>query len=92
MFPEGSKKDSEATNTPFQFDVLTQLANIPTRITLYELRLSKITRDALREVLADSDAFLVQIIEPSVCNEDSCPYCHQVMRQVLYITFLPEDI
>ena len=44
------------------FDVLAQLANIPTIITLYELlRLSKSIREALREALADSKAFIAQI-------------------------------
>lgn len=36
-FQKGSKKDSEATGTSFQFDMLAQLANVPTRITLHEL-------------------------------------------------------
>ena len=47
---------------PFRFDVLAQLANIPARITLYELlRLSKSTREALREALVDSEVFIAQI-------------------------------
>src|SRR5436189_6030311 len=38
---------------PFRFDIINQLANIPARITLYELlKLSKSTREALREALA----------------------------------------
>jgi len=41
---------------------MAQLANIPTRITLYELlRLSKSTRGALREELADVEIFMTQI-------------------------------
>ena len=41
-----SKDIAEGSTTPYRFDVLTQLANIPARITLYELlRLSKSTRD-----------------------------------------------
>ena len=44
---------------PYHFDVLAQLANIPARITLYELqRLSKSIRKALRETLADAEAFM----------------------------------
>lgn len=44
---KNSKKNCEATGTP-QFDVIAQLANILTCITLYELfRLSKVTRDTL---------------------------------------------
>jgi len=55
--------------TLFRFDVLAQLANIPTRITLYELlRLSKSMKEALRETLADSEAFMAQI--PAVRKEE----------------------
>ena len=47
------KDKAEGTLAPYRFDVLAQLANIPARITLYELpRLSKSTREALREALA----------------------------------------
>jgi len=43
------QKSGVGPSTPFCFDVLAQLANIPTRITLYELLgLSKSIRDALR--------------------------------------------
>jgi len=45
----------EGSSAPYRFDVLPQLANIPSTITLYDLlRLSKSTREALREILADS--------------------------------------
>jgi len=47
---------------PYRFDVLAQLANIPARITLYELlRLSKSTREALREALVDAKVFIARI-------------------------------
>lgn len=36
-FQKNLKKDSEATSTPFEFDIIAQLANIPTHIKLYEL-------------------------------------------------------
>ena len=50
------KDKAKGTSAPYRFDVLTQLANIPARITLYELlRLSKSTREALREALADAE-------------------------------------
>ena len=43
-----SKDVAEGSTPPYRFDVLAQLANIPARITLYELlRLSKSTREAL---------------------------------------------
>ena len=44
----------EGSTIPYRFDVLAQLANILARIALYELlRLSKSTREALREALED---------------------------------------
>ena len=56
------KDKAEGTLAPYRFDVLAQLANIPARITLYEiLRLSKSTREALREALADAEVFMTKI-------------------------------
>src|SRR4051812_34270866 len=50
---------------PFCFDIINQLANIPARITLYELlKLSKSTRKALREALADAEVFVTQLPLP----------------------------
>jgi len=59
-FNESLKKNPfRRLNTPFRFDILAQLANIPARITLHEiLRLSKETREALRDALADLELFL----------------------------------
>jgi len=52
------KDKVEGSSTPYGFDVLAQLANILTRITLYELlKLSKSTREALREALAGAEVF-----------------------------------
>ena len=74
-FDESLKKNPyRGLNTPFRFDILAQLANIPTCITLHELlRLSKETREALRDALADSESFLTQV--PILIKEDgaSCP-------------------
>jgi len=54
----------------FRFDVLAQLANISNRITLYELlRLSKSTREALREAHANFEIFLAQI--PAMPEEEA---------------------
>ena len=51
-------------DVPSCFDILTQLANIPARITIHELlHLSKETREALRDALADSESFLTHIPE-----------------------------
>src|SRR3954467_5117995 len=48
--------------TVFRFDILKQLAQIPARITLLELlKLSKATRKALREALANADTFATHI-------------------------------
>jgi len=49
------KDKVEGSSAPYDFVVLTQLANIPASITLYELfRLSKSTREDLREALGDA--------------------------------------
>jgi len=75
----------------FRFDVLAQLANIPARITLYEfLRLFKSTRDALREVLGDSEVFLTQI--SAIPEEEDDGHCHQASRCSPYITFSSENM
>ena len=50
------KDKAKGSSMPFRFDILAQLANIPTRIIL--LRLSKSTREAPREALVDSEAFI----------------------------------
>ena len=55
---------------PFHFDIINQLANIPARITLYELlKLSKPTREALREALADAEVFVTQLPIGSTIDE-----------------------
>jgi len=57
------KDKAEGSSTPYRFDTLAQLANIPARITLYKLlRLSKSTRKALREALAYSEVFMARIL------------------------------
>ena len=65
---------------PFRFDILAQLANIPTRITIHELfRLSKETREALRDALANSESFLTHMPEiPRGDTQPSCSECHHV--------------
>jgi len=56
------KDKAEGSFAPYCFDVIAQLANIPARITLYELlRLSKSTREALGEALADAEVFMARI-------------------------------
>ena len=78
-------------STSFRFDVKAQLADIPTRITLYEvLRLFKSTRDALREALADAEIFITQI--PAICGEKDDYHCYHTSKQFSCITFTPEDM
>ena len=49
------KPSGPGLDTPFRFDILAQLANIPARITIHEfLRLSKETREALRDALTQN--------------------------------------
>ena len=68
-FNHSLKKNTSGLETPFRFDIMAQLANIPARITLHELlRISKETRDALRKALAESESFLAQV--PQVPAED----------------------
>jgi len=68
------KDKAEGFSAPYRFDVLTQLSNIPARITLYELlRPSKSTREALRETLADAEVFMARIpVEPQEKDEEDC--------------------
>jgi len=86
-----SKDKAEGSSAPYRFYVLAQLANIPVRITLYELlRLSKSTREALREVLADVEVFIVRILtEPQ--QEDEEDYFH-ASQHAPCITFTPDDM
>ena len=70
------KDNVEGSTTPYHFDALAQLANIPARIPLYELlRLSKSTREALREALADAEIFMAQILTGSQ-EEDEEDHLH----------------
>ena len=85
------KDKTNGSLTPFRFDVLPQLANSPVRITLYELlRLFKSIREALREALADSEAFIAQI--PTRHKEEDEGYCLQTSKRFPYITFTLEDM
>ena len=86
------KENDEGHSTPFRFNVLAQLANIPARITLYELlRLSKTTREALREALANSEAFSAHVAEVPT-EEGQCSQCHQTLAEMPCISFSQEDM
>jgi len=85
-----SKDKAEGSLRPSHFDVLAQLANIPARITLYELlRLSKSTREALREALANVEAFMARILAEPEEDEETCLHTSQ---HVPCITFSLDDI
>jgi len=78
-----SKDKAEGSLRPYHFDILTQLANIPARITFYELlRLSKSTREALREVLTDAEAFMAWISAEQ--EEDEENYLHASQHAPLH--------
>ena len=84
------KDKEEGLLTSFRFDVLAQLANILTRVTLYEpLRLSKSMREALREVVTDSEAFIAQILAGHKEKDEG--QCLKTFK-FPYITFTPDDI
>ena len=85
------KGHAEWSTTPFGFDVLAQLANIPAWITLYKLlRLSKSTRKAFREALVDSEAFIAY--NPDVREEKDNEHCHQTSKHFSCIIFTLNDM
>jgi hypothetical protein len=88
------KNGEEGSPGPFRFNVMAQLANIPARITLHELlRLSKPTRDALQEALADAEAFSIHFPISKENKEDKqCPRCCLTSEEMLAITFTPDDM
>ena len=88
------KPSCPGLNIPFRFDILAQLANIPARITVHELlRLSKETREALRDALTNSKLFLTHMPEtPRDDTQPSCAECHHVQLKVPAITFTVEDM
>jgi len=85
------KDKAEGSLAPYRFHVLAQLANILARITLYELlRLSKSRREALREALADAEAFMARI--PAKPEEKDKENCLRASQYVPCITFTPDDM
>src|SRR5436190_6120486 len=85
-----NKGKAVEVSQPFRFDIINQLANIPARITLYELlKLSKSTRKALREALADAEVFVTQLHIGSTIDE---PHSLNVSCVLTDIVFTPEDM
>src|SRR3954465_14768799 len=75
---------------PFRFDIINQLANILARITLYELlRLSKSTKKALREALADAEVFVTQ---PNIGPANDEPHSLSISHVLTDVVFPPEDM
>src|SRR5436190_9643426 len=88
--PLNKGKAIEVSDQPFRLDIINQLANIPARITLYELlKLSKSTREALREALADAEVFVTQLPIGFTIDE---PYSLNVSSIPTDIVFTPEDM
>jgi len=81
-------------DAPFRFDILAQLANIPAQITIHELlRLSKETREAVRDALANSESFLIHVLEASADDSQPlCPKCHHVQPKMPAITFTAKNM
>jgi len=77
--PRLSRRTKRKIFSTLRFDVLAQLANIPARITLYKLlKLTKSTREALREALADAEVFMAQILaEPQEEDKEDCLHSSQ---------------
>src|SRR3954468_8705737 len=85
-----NKEKAVEVSQPFRFDIINQLANIPARITLYELlKLSKSTREALREALADAEVSVTQLPIGSTIDE---PNSLNVSCVPTDIVFTPEDM
>ena len=85
------KDKAEGQLEPYRFDILAQLANITTKITVYVLlRLSKSTREALREALADAEAFMTKI--PAKQEEEDEENCLHTSHHFPCITFTPNDM
>ena len=86
-----SKDVAEGSTAPYYFDVLAQLANIPARINLYELlRLSKSTREALQEALANVEIFMTQV--PIGPKEEDVEDCLHTSQNIPRITFTADDM
>src|SRR5438445_7609217 len=85
-----NKGKAVEVSQPFRFDIINQLANIPARITLYELlSLSTSTREALREALADTEGFFIQLpTGPMVDKSQSLSISHIATD----IVFTPEGM
>ena len=85
-----NKAKAIEVSQPFCFDIINQLSNILSRITLYELlKLSKSTREALREALADAEVFVTQLLIDSTIDE---PHSLSISCFPTDIIFTPEDM
>src|SRR4051812_26850725 len=85
-----NKGKAVEVSQPFRFDIINQLANIPARSTLYELlKLSKSTREALREALAHTEVFVTQLPIGSTID---VPHSLSISCVSTDIVFTPKDM
>lgn len=85
-----AKDKAEGPSHPFRFDVLTQLANISTKITLHELlKLLKTTQEALREALAAAKVFVTHVEAKLLLEE---PEILQISSNSTCISFSLKDM
>jgi len=79
-YVKAPQKGGMGPSTPFRFDAMALLANIPARITFCELlRFSKSIRDVLREALADAEVFMIRI--SAICGEEDDNHFHHTSKQ-----------
>jgi len=88
------KTSSPRLDAPFRFDILAQLANIRALITIYELlHLSQETIEALRGALANSESFLIHMLEAfEYDSQPLCPKCHHVQLKMPTIPYTTKDM
>src|SRR3954471_1683690 len=85
-----NKGKAVEVSQPFRSDIINQLANIMARITLYKLlKLSKSTREALREALAVAEVFVTQLPIGSTIDE---PHSLSISYAPTNIVFTLEDM
>lgn len=85
-----AKDNAEGPLQPFRFKVLTQLANITTKITLYELlKLSKDTWKALQKALAVAEVIAAYVEATQISDETESLH---TSLNTTWIYFTPEDM
>ena len=76
------KDKAERSSTPYRFDVLAQLANIPARLRALET--IEVNKSSFESSFTDAEVFMAQILaEPQEEDEEDCLHASQY---VPYIT------